>query len=99
MGTSTTPTYRIEWQDNRGSWKSQAWTVRSGTNKTGHGQPTEANIRRWRDKFNASFELGGVNEGVSRAAGYVVRAGNCRIVHQLSGRVVARFQAPMFEVC
>lgn len=99
MGRSVTPTYRIEYSDNdlphggrRPFAKSMCWNGKS------YGRATLENLTRWRNKFNGSFERGGVNQHVSDAAGYIVRVGSCRIVHQATNRIVATFTAPAFEV-
>lgn len=99
MGRSVTPTYRIEYSDNdtprhgrRPFSKMICWNGKS------YGRATLANLERWRSTFNTSFETGGVNQHVSDAAGFILRVGSCRIVHQATNRVVATFTAPAFEV-
>lgn len=96
MGRSITPTYRVEYSDNDGVQR-RPFAKSMGWNGKSAGRATQANLQKWRDTFNASFERGGVNEHISTAAGFVVRIGNCRIVEQATDRVVATFTAPAFE--
>ncbi len=95
MGKSLACPYVIEYRDQAGDWNWCVWNVRGGVNRTGHGQPTNANAEAWRVKMNRSFQPGGVNGHVSDARGYVVHINAVRIKH--NGRVVASSSMPMFE--
>ena len=97
MGRSITPTFRVEFHDNPfaavdlGVRNSFCWNTKS------FGRPTAANLAAWREKMNASYAAGGVNEHVSEGRGYVIRISAARVVRQSTGAVVAEFTAPMFE--
>jgi hypothetical protein len=98
MGSSSTPTYRVEYRDQGRTWQSAIWNVKAGPNRTGHGQPTDENAEKWRKAMNASFQAGGTNAHLAGMAGYVPHINAVRIVHQATGRVVATAVMPMFEV-
>lgn len=98
MGTTRTPTYRVEYRDQGRAWQTAIWNVKAGVNRTGHGAPTDANAEAWRKGMNLSFQAGGTNAHLAGARGYVPHINAVRIVHQASGRVVATAVMPMFEV-
>jgi hypothetical protein len=95
MGRTTTPVYRIEFSENpfRVAFDNiEAWDCRR------NGQPTLANIEKWRDVRHASFKKGQCNDHIPAAFGYVPHINHAMIVHQRSGEVMVKFTAPMFEV-
>lgn len=93
MGRSYTPAYRVETND-RCVHGSMEWRCRRRGQVPGYGNPTEANLAKWVEKFNASLKPGGVNEHVGDRA----RVFKAQIVDQFSGTVVATYEAPMFQV-
>lgn len=98
MGKSYTPTYRAEYKDQTGKWNMIHWnsTKRPGVS-TPHGKPTNENAEKLRQALNRSFAPGGVNEHVSKGAGFVVHVTEIVVVRQRDGNVMARACAPMFE--
>lgn len=112
MGRISTPTYRVEYQDNRQPrqivvvngaetiatlpgflhWQSMCWDSKRD------GKPTDANLEKWRQAYNRSFNPKGGNFHVSKAAGVIIHINRARIIHQKSSQVVATTTAPMFEV-
>ncbi len=96
MGKTITPKYRVEFRDNdRNAWsifKRQIWDCKA------YGKPTAKNLATWREKMNTSFDNGGVNFHISKAAGFIVYISHAKIVSQKSGEIVAEYTMPMFEV-
>jgi hypothetical protein len=95
MGRTTTPKYRIEFNDNpfRVTWGNiEGWDCRR------NGQPTLANIEKWRDARHASFKKGQCNDHIPAACRYVPYINHAKIVRQKTKEVVVLFTAPMFEV-
>ena len=94
MGRSYTPVYRVEYATNaRGvHHTAMVWDCKR------YGKPTRANLIKWREGYNKSFEPGGVNEHCSNAVGYIIWINRARIIRQKTDEVVAEFVAPMFEV-
>jgi hypothetical protein len=88
MGRIVTPKYRVEVRTNNPAvgLTPFAW----------QGRPTQAKLEAWRQQYNASFQLGGVNAHVSTEV--VLHIVSAKIVHQATGRVVAETTMPMFEV-
>ena len=87
MGQTSTPTYRVEYNDQHGRTQSMCWDYRKD------GVPTIRNLEAWRDSYNKSFQPGGVNAHLTNA--YIWDA---HIIHQPTGITVIKFKAPMFEV-
>jgi hypothetical protein len=98
MGTTRKLAYTIEYRDQSRAWNWCVWHVTGGPNRTANGRPTDANAERWRVAMNKSFQRGGTNAHLSEARGYVPHISAVRIVHQATGRIVARATMPMFEV-
>ena len=90
MGRSVTPTFIVRYQNQQG-WHRATWNSKTS------GQPTSANLEKWRKDLNASMKPQGCNEHVSLALGFMLHAGNCAIVNQKTDCIVAAFVAPMFE--
>ena len=86
MGYSVTPKYRVEGFD--GQAFQQAWK----------GKATDKRLEAWVLSMNASFAPNGVNSHISKARGYIVRVATARIVEQSTGKVVASFRAPDFDL-
>lgn len=91
MGHSYTPKYRIEFRDHSGDHR-QAWSV------SDHGKPIEENIEKWVYAYVDSYKIGGVNEHVAKAIGYIPVTSRARIVNQWTSEIVATWVAPMFMV-
>jgi hypothetical protein len=72
-----------------------AWQVRAKYGHPGHGQPNAENLGKWRDAFNNSLLPGGPNDHLG--LNYWLHE-DLEIFDQNSGRVVATYRAPMFEV-
>ncbi len=66
MGKSYTPTFVVFTGDFKtGQMRpGMEWRVRSRTNLPGYGKPTEENLKKWAEDFNASFLPGGTNEHI-----------------------------------
>lgn len=91
MGTSYTPKYRAEYQDQKG-WHWISYMVQD------NGPATEANAEKLRKALNESFQPGGVNEAVSKMNGFIPHVSRLVIVRQSDNKQVANARAPMFEV-
>lgn len=96
MGKSYTPTFRVEYRDNTNaqilSFNPMAWDCKMD------GRPTVANLEKWRQGYNKSFNPGGVNFHVSKEIGVIIHISNAKLIRQSTGEVVAETAMPMFEV-
>lgn len=92
MGRSTTPTFRAEVKGNNWNFEMFGWDCKR------NGRPTQANVDRYRDSLNKSFQPGGVNWHVSESRGVVAHVSEVRVIRQAGGEVVAVSKAPLFEV-
>ncbi len=90
MGRSTTPTYLVEVKANKpiGMF---------GWNGRQDGAATEANLERWRQSYNTSFQIGGVN-GPINESGVIVHISHAKLIRQSTGEVVAEVKGPAFEI-
>jgi hypothetical protein len=88
MGRSVTPKYRVETKENVGAMTPAAW----------RGRATPARLAEWVEACNKSFLPGGVNGHVSESRGVVVYIHAAKIIEQATGRVVAEYKAPAFQV-
>jgi len=88
----TTPTYRVEVKANR-PMGMFAWDTRKGLD----GAATEANLEKWRQSYNTSFQVGGVN-GPSAGSDIIVHISSAKLIRQSTGEVVAEAHAPAFEI-
>lgn len=86
MGKSYTPIYRLEFND--GAPRVQAWK----------GRANAGTLERWVVSYAKSLELGGCNEHISLSLGHIPYPRKARIVRQATGKVVAEWQAGMFQV-
>ena len=89
MGCSTTPTYRVEVTANK-SLSDFAW-------HRSDGRANEFNLEMWRQGYNASFQVGGVN-GPRTGDDIIVHISSARLIHQNTGKLVAETNAPAFEI-
>lgn len=89
MGRSTTPTYRVEVTANKpiGFF---AWNRRDGL-------ANEVNLELWRQSYNESFQVGGVN-GPINDDDIIVHISSAKLVRQSTGEVVAEVTGPAFEI-
>lgn len=97
MGKSITPKYRIElWENRRTTWFpcsiQMCWFVKN------YGPVTNKNLERWIEKYNQSYQPGGVNWHVSERTGIVHYCHTAKIVEQKTGEVVAEYHAPAFMI-
>jgi hypothetical protein len=90
MGHSTTPTYRVEVNANRPMGM-------FGWNGRQDGAATEANLEKWRQSYNTSFQVGGVN-GPINDGDIIVHISSARLIRQSTGETVATTNAPAFEI-
>lgn len=90
MSRSTTPTYRVEVKANKpiGMF---------GWNGRQDGAATEANLEKWRQSYNTSFQVGGVN-GPINDGDIIVHISSAKLIRQSTGEVVAETKAPAFEI-
>lgn len=95
MGRITTPTFRLEFNDN--PWR-LVWNAKETWDCTKYGRPSTASIERFRVARHKSLEIGGVNEHISKSIGYIPYINRARIIRQATGETVAEFTAPPFEV-
>lgn len=92
MGRTYTPRYAVHYRATC-VLTAASWRVRRDGQVFGYGRPTDANLKKHVDHLNESFKSGGINERVGNV--YIYGA---RIVDQTTGDVVARYQAPAFQV-
>lgn len=93
MGKSYTPTFRVEYRDNASRTTSDMiWDCKTD------GQPTVANLEKWRQGYNRSFNHGGTNYHVSLSIGIIVHINKAWIVRQSTDEIVAATAMPTFEV-
>lgn len=91
MGKSFKPTYYARYRDQSG-WHEIVWNSKS------NGRANDANAEQMRLALNRSFDRDGVNFHVSGARGYIIHVSQVEVIrNDMSGRVVARAAAPMFE--
>lgn len=94
MGKSVTPPYRLEMSGTTHS----AWRVKEQYGIPGDGQPNDANLMRYLLSFAASLKLGGTNQHISKALGYIPYPTWARIIRQRDGKIMASWIAPAFMV-
>lgn len=96
MGRTNTPTYRVEMEERRTGSSNpaitrMAWDCRS------KGRPTDPNLERYVLAHVDSLKAGGVNVHLSESLGFMPIPHSARIVRQSTGRVVASWEAAMFQ--
>lgn len=94
MGRSVTPPYRLEMSGVTAS----AWRVKTQYGIPGDGTPNDANLMRYLLAYVNSLKLGGSNQHISKALGYIPYPTWARIVRQSDGHVMASWTAPPFMV-
>ena len=90
MGRSTIPTYRVEVKANKPMGM-------FGWNGRQDGAATEANLEKWRQSYNTSFQIGGVN-GPTSDSEIIVHISSAKLIRQSTGEVVAEVTGPAFEI-
>lgn len=92
MGKSYAPKYMVRLVDQNGATE-MVWDCRS------NGRPTDKNAEKFRQRMNDSVQPGGCNdhlkvfgEGIPHFSKVIVRR------NERNGQVVAKANAPMFEV-
>ena len=93
MGRSRTPTHIVRYTqvvegEHQIRFTDSAWPTQA---KRGGGRPTQANLTRYIEGTNESFEPGGVNEHLSQRG--TVRILGAEIVNQHTGEVKATYSA------
>jgi len=81
MGTSITPTFRIEvdTEPRTMGTTTMAWNTKI------NGRPTSANVHKWFNAMNESFQPGGVNEHAG------ITFTGCRVIRQATRETVVSF--------
>lgn len=88
MGKVITPKYKARYRDQKG-WHDISW----------RGVANDNAAEALRRKLNASFCRGGTNYHISKAAGFIIHVSAVEVlINRADGRVVARADAPLFEV-
>lgn len=93
MGRSRTPRYVVE-VNGTGRAQAMEWRARRRGQVLGYGKPTNENLAKWVERFNAALKPGGVNEHL----GDRCRVDSAKVVDQFSGEVKAVYKAPMFQL-
>ena len=88
MGKSITPKYRLIVDDMRMSWHPNQ-----------DGQPSNANLQRWVMAYAQSLHLGGCNDHISKALGYIPYPRFARIETNVRDcpEIKATWHAAMFQ--
>ena len=97
MGRIVKPKYRLEYWDASDTRPDvgplvQAWRA-FGPLK---GKPDDRKLEAWVYRHVDSLKLGGCNEHISVALGYIPIPHRARIVNQFTGDIVATWKATMF---
>jgi hypothetical protein len=94
MGRTITPKYRLEYYDNHKQPypHKQTWDVKT------KGKTTDQNLEKYLIDFGKSFEVGRVNDHISKSIGYIPYPQKGRIINQRTNEIVAIWKAPMFMV-
>jgi len=87
MGRSVTPKYRMEVKTNVGYFTPSIW----------RGRATEQRLEVAVHAENKSFLPGGVNAHVANNLGAVPYIYKAKIINQMTGEVVAEYNAPAFQ--
>lgn len=95
MDISITPTFRVEVWENVNT--SINFPSRSFYWCKEWGRANEKNLEKFMAGYNKSFQESGVNYLLSVNAGYIMYAHRSRIVRQVTGEVVATWNAPAFQ--
>lgn len=92
MGKTYTPKYRIEFlQTNCGGGNTpMCWDIKNG-------RPTNDNLEKYLDAYSKSCEMGGVNDHISAAIGFIPVVLKAVIINQRNEEIVASYQAPLFK--
>lgn len=91
MGRSTTPKHRIEFRDSSRKTQAVAW------NTKWYGRANQNNLDQWVARYNGELELGGINDHISKALGFVPYITSAKIVNQKTDQTVAEYQMAMFQ--
>ncbi len=89
MSRDYTPKYRVEYTSNVGSGMMQWQSV--------YGKPDKDGLENWRQAYNQSFQVGGVNEPSSKTS-VVMHISTAKLIRQSTGEIVAEAHAPAFEI-
>ena len=89
---SRTLTFRTEVFDNTRRWGRLTWDCKT------HGRPTDKNAEKFRVSLNKSYALGGCNYPISQSYGFIIHASKVRVIRQSTGEIVAKADAPTFEI-
>jgi len=87
MGTSLTPTYRVEFRIAGSYWTPSAWNVKRD------GRPTDEKLATYVADLEASTREGGCNAHLGATVVF-----GATIVRQSDDEVVASYTGPMFAV-
>ena len=88
MGRVYTPKYRLDVE----GVSAAVWSVRD------YGKPTRENLLNWIEKYSRSLEIGGVNQHLSLALGYVPYPAYVAIRDNKTGETITEWKAAMFQV-
>lgn len=83
MGCTVTPTYVIRITQNYRGSDTIVWNTKL------NGAPTAENLIKWRKAMNESFNLGGVNEHITKSLGHIARITGAALVNQKTCHVIA----------
>ena len=87
MGKSITPTYVIKIESGKTS-QIMCWSKKA----------TLKNLTDWIMSYAKSLELGGCNDHISKAIGYIPYPEAVEIINQHSGDVAVAWKAGMFQI-
>lgn len=90
MGRTTTPTYRIQVQENinPGIWKDHGFWDKRSTER--FGKPSNRGLELWMDGVNESFGPSGVNSHVGMVDGIQRQIIQAKVTNQITGEIKAQ---------
>lgn len=91
MGRSYTPRYSLTIDGNASAC--MAWDSKR------NGKPSAANLEKWVMAYAKSLELGGANEHISKAEGFIPYPRRAEVrVNKPGGAIVAEWKAALFQI-
>lgn len=101
MGKTITPKYKVLVTEPvyvNGQFRGSRTNTMSWDCKR-YGRPTSENVKKYAITLGKSYEIGGVNEHISKACGAIPYPSSATVAYNYAGgATVAEWTAPMFMV-